>query len=149
TLASVSPVQRLLDAPRAEPRMNAMVLALFAGAAVSLAGIGLFAVIATMVRQRTRELGIRMVLGATGREVRNLVMLRGFRLAAAGAIAGIAGSLASGPLLSGLLFETSATDVPTMLSVAILILAVAAVASLLPARASSRIDPVAALRSET
>jgi putative ABC transport system permease protein len=147
-VASASPLATLLDAPRAQPRLNAIVLALFAAAAVSLAAIGLFAIIATMVRQRTHELGIRMALGATPGNVRMLVMVRGLSLALAGAAVGMGGALATSRLLSALLFEISPTDAVTLLSVAALILGVAAVASFVPARLSMRIDPVIALRSE-
>jgi len=147
-VVSASSLETLLDAPRAEPRLNAIVLSLFAVAAVSLAAIGLFAIIATMVRQRTHELGIRMALGATAGDVRRLVMVRGLSLAVAGAGIGMASALATSRLLSALLFEISPTDAATLASVAALILAVAAFASLVPAQYSMRIDPVIALRSE-
>jgi len=149
TLAGASSLELLLAAPRAQPRLNAMVLALFAAAAVSLAAIGLFAVITTMVRQRTRELGIRMALGATAHDVRRMVMVRGLAMAAAGAAVGIAGALATSRLLSALLFEISPTDGPTLAAVAALMLGLAAIASLIPAQSSMRIDPAIALRSET
>jgi ABC-type antimicrobial peptide transport system permease subunit len=126
-----------------------MVLALFAAAAVSLAAIGLFAVITTMVRQRTRELGIRMALGATAHDVRRMVMVRGLSMAAAGAAVGIAGALATSRLLSALLFEISPTDGPTLMAVAALMLGLAAIAILVPAQSSMRIDPATALRTET
>jgi len=147
-LVNASPLEALLDAPRAQPRLNAIVLALFAAAAVSLAAIGLFAIIATMVRQRTHELGIRMALGATAGNVRNMVMIRGLSLAMAGAVIGMAGALATSRLLSALLFEISPTDAATLMSVAALMLVVALVASFVPAQLGMRIDPVIALRSE-
>jgi ABC-type antimicrobial peptide transport system permease subunit len=128
--------------------LNAIVLSLFAAAAVSLAAIGLFAIIATMVRQRTHELGIRMALGATAGDVRRMVMVRGLSLALAGAAVGLGGALATSRLLSALLFEISPTDAATLASVAALMLSVAALASFIPARLSMRIDPVIALRSE-
>ncbi|MDQ3696581.1 MAG: ABC transporter permease [Gemmatimonadota bacterium] len=149
TLASASSLEVLLDAPRAQPRLNAMVLALFASAAVSLAAIGLFAVITTMVRQRTRELGIRMALGATATDVRRMVLFRGIMMAAVGTVVGIVGALATSRMLSALLFEISPTDGPTLVLVAALMLGLAAIASSIPARSSMRIDPAIALRSET
>lgn len=148
TVVSTSSLQSLLEAPRAQPRLNTVVFALFAVAAVLLAALGLFAIIATMVRQRTHELGIRMALGATSGQVRKAVMLRGLSLAAAGTIIGIAGALATSRLLSALLFEISPTDVPTLLIVALLMLTVAAIASFFPARVGMRVDPVIALRGE-
>jgi ABC-type antimicrobial peptide transport system permease subunit len=123
-----------------------MVLVLFAVAALSLAAIGLFSVMATMVKRRTRELGIRMALGATGGDVGRMVVTQGLLIALFGTVAGIAGARATGGLLSGLLFEVSATDVPTLLGVIVLVLAVAILASLIPARAGAMVEPISALR---
>jgi putative ABC transport system permease protein len=147
-LVGAHALETLLDVQRAQPRLNAVVLGLFAAAAVSLAAIGLFAVIATMVRQRTRELGIRMALGATAGDVRRMVMMRGLTLGVAGAAVGIIGALATSRMLSALLFEISPTDTATLISVAGMILSVAAMASFVPARFARRIDPIIALRSE-
>jgi putative ABC transport system permease protein len=147
-LVGAHSLETLLDVPRAQPRLNAVVLGLFAAAAVSLAAIGLFAVIATMVRQRTRELGIRMALGATAGDVRRMVMMRGLTLGVAGAAVGIIGAVATSRMLSALLFEISPTDTATLISVAGVILSVAAIASFVPARFARRIDPIIALRSE-
>jgi len=147
-LVSAHSLETLLDAPRAQPRLNAVVLALFAVAAVSLAAIGLFAVIATMVRQRTRELGIRMALGATGGDMRRMIMTRGLTLGGVGAAVGIVAALATSRMLSALLFEISPTDLPTLISVVGVILGVAAMASFVPARFAKRIDPIIALRSD-
>ena len=147
TVVSTSPLETLLDAPRAQPRLNTIVFALFAAAAVSLAAIGLFAIVATMVRQRTHELGIRMALGATSGQLRRVIMIRGLSLAFAGTVIGIAGALAAKRLISALLFEISPTDGVTLLAVAALMLSVAALASFLPARLGTRVDPVIALRS--
>jgi putative ABC transport system permease protein len=147
-LVGAHSLETLLDVPRAQPRLNAVVLGLFAAAAVSLAAIGLFAVIATMVRQRTRELGIRMALGATAGGVRRMVMMRGLTLGVAGAAVGIIGAVAMSRMLSALLFEISPTDTATLMSVAGVILIVAAIASFVPARFARRIDPIIALRSE-
>jgi predicted permease len=148
SVVSAASLETLLDGPRAQPRLNAIVFTLFAIAAVLLAGVGLFAIIATMVRQRTHELGIRMALGATSARIRSVVMLRGLSLALAGTVIGIAGALATRRLISALLFEIGPTDVLTFLGVATLMLAVAAAASILPARAGMRIDPTIALRIE-
>jgi predicted lysophospholipase L1 biosynthesis ABC-type transport system permease subunit len=145
-VVSATSLETLLEAPRAQPRLNTIVLTLFAVAAVSLAAIGLFAIIATTVRQRTHEIGIRMALGATAGEVRKMVMVRGLSLALAGAVIGTAGALATSRLFSALLFETSPTDAATLVSVGVLLMGVAAVASFVPARSSMRIDPVIALR---
>jgi putative ABC transport system permease protein len=147
-VVSVYSLETLLEAPRAQPRLNAAILGLFAGAAVFLAAVGLFAVIATMVRQRTGELGIRMALGATPGNVRGMIMMRGLALGAAGAAIGIGGAVATSRLLSALLFEMSPTDAATLVCVTGVIVSVAAIASFFPARSARRIDPIIALRSE-
>jgi ABC-type antimicrobial peptide transport system permease subunit len=147
-LASAASVERLLEGPLAQSRLNALLLSVFAAAALALAAVGLFGVTATMVRQRTRELGVRMALGATGRELRGLVMRRGLGIAAAGAAVGLLGALLANRLLAAMLYGVSPTDGATLAAVTALLLAVAAVATLAPARASTRVDPVRALRAE-
>jgi len=146
TVSTVATLQELLESPRAQPRLNAMVLGLFAVAALVLAAIGLFSVMATMVRRRTRELGIRMALGATRAGVGRMVLLRGLVIAGIGTIAGLVGARATGTLVSGLLFEVAATDALTLVGVSLMVIAVAALACFLPARAGARVDPVTALR---
>lgn len=148
TLANAAPFADYLDRPLAQPRLNALLLAAFAAAAVLLAAVGLFGVLATMVRQRTREFGVRLALGATAGQVSALVLRRGMVVAAVGTAVGLAGALAANRLLGALLFEVSPSDALTLGAIALVLLAVAAVASLLPARASTRIEPVVALRAE-
>jgi predicted lysophospholipase L1 biosynthesis ABC-type transport system permease subunit len=147
-LANGSTFESYLDAPLAQPRLNALLLAVFAAAATVLAAIGLFGVMATMVRQRTRELGVRIALGATARDIRDLVVGRGLTIALAGAAAGLAGALAANRLLAAMLFEVSPADAVSLVAVAVFLLAVALIATLIPARSSTRIDPVVALRAE-
>jgi len=149
TLIEASSVEALLSAPRAQPRLNAIVLALFAAAATVLAAVGLFAVIATMVRQRTHELGIRMALGATSDQVGTSVLLRALSLALMATSIGIIGALAAGRLISALLFEISPADALTLLMVAVLMVVVATIASIVPARLGMRVDPIIALRRDT
>ena len=145
-LANGSTFESYLDGPLAQPRLNALLLAVFAGAATALAAIGLFGVVATMVRQRTRELGVRMALGATARDIRDLVVGRGLTIALAGAAAGLAGALVANRLLSAMLYEVSPADAISLSVVAVFLLGVAMIATLIPARSSTRIDPVIALR---
>jgi putative ABC transport system permease protein len=137
-----------LRAPLAQPRLNAFLLAVFAGAAVTLAAIGLFSVVATMVRQRTREFGIRMALGADAGTVRRMVTHRGLVIAAPGIAFGLLGALAANRLLTSLLYDVRPDDFATLAAVCGSLLAIATAASILPARATSRIDPVQALRAE-
>jgi predicted permease len=147
-LASITSLESLLARPMAQPRLNALLLSIFAAAAVSLAGVGLFGVIAATVRQRTRELGIRMALGASRTAVRQLLTARGLKIAAAGVLAGVVGSLAVTRLVSTLLFGVSPADPLTLGATVGLILVVSVTASLIPALAGSRIDPATTLRAE-
>lgn len=147
-VASAAPFEAFLEGPLAQPRLNALLLIIFAGASVALAGVGLFGVMSTMVRQRTRELGIRMALGATATDLQRMVMRRGLALAVAGSVAGVLGALATNRLLVAMLFGVSPADGLTLAAVALLLLAVSALATLLPARSSTRIDPVIALRAD-
>jgi predicted permease len=147
-LASAAPFETFLGGPLAQPRLNALLLAVFAGAAVALAAVGLFGVMATMVRQRTRELGVRMALGATGRDLRRMVMRRGLAIATAGLVVGLFGALLANRLLVAMLYEIGPTDGVTLGVVVALLLSVAALASIIPARSSTGIDPVLALRAE-
>ena len=125
-----------------------MLLAAFAATAVILAAVGLFGVIATMVRHRTGEFGIRMALGATPGGVRRLVMGRGLAVAAAGTMAGIGGALVAIRLLTDLLFEVGPSDLVTLGLATALILGVAALATFIPAQATKRVDPGISLRAE-
>src|SRR5256886_9719164 len=116
-LASAAPFRTFLEGPLAQPRLNALLLGVFAGSAVVLAAVGLFAAMATMVRQRTRELGVRMALGATAPDLRRMVMGRGLPIAAAGAALGLVGALLANRLLAALLYEVAPTDLVTLAAV--------------------------------
>ncbi len=101
-----------------------------------------------MVRRRTRELGIRMTLGATRSAVGRMVLVRGVLIAFAGTVVGLVGARVSGVLLSGLLFDVRPTDALTFVRVSVTVIMVAALASLLPARSGAAVDPVKALRAD-
>jgi len=147
-LASAAPFGTYLEGPLAQPRLNALLLAVFAGAAVTLAAVGLFGVMMTTVRQRTRELGVRMALGATARDLRRMVLRRGLTIAALGSVLGLLGALLGTRLISALLYEVTPTDVPTFIAVTGLLIGVAVLASLIPAMSTTRIDPVVGLRAD-
>jgi len=147
-LASAAPFEAFLAGPLAQPRLNAFLLAVFAIAAVALAAVGLFGVTATMVRQRTPELGIRLALGAAPADLRRMVMRRGLGIAAVGSIVGLLCALVANRLLVAMLYEVSPTDALTLAGAVGSLLAVAVFATLIPARSSTRIDPVLALRAE-
>ena len=121
---------------------------MFAGAAVVLAAVGLLGAMATMVRQRTRELGARMALGATARDLRRMVMRRGLMIAGAGSALGLLGALLANRLLVALLYDVTPTDLATLTAVTGFLVGIAALASLVPAHSATRIDAVIALRAE-
>ncbi|MGQ0735553.1 MAG: FtsX-like permease family protein [Acidobacteriota bacterium] len=132
----------------ARPRFTMFVLASFALAALLLAAVGVYGVIAFAVSLRTREIGVRVALGASYRDVLGLVMGRALRLAASGLAVGIAAALALGPVLEGLLFGVSPTDPTTLVGVAVVLAAVAMLAAYAPARRAARVSPMMALKSE-
>jgi predicted lysophospholipase L1 biosynthesis ABC-type transport system permease subunit len=132
-------------APR---RFNLVLLGGFAALALVLAGVGLHGVLSQAVAQRTREIGVRVALGAAPRDVVRLVVGQGLRLTAAGAAVGTAAALALTRFVSAMLFGVRATDPLTYLAVAALLAAVAALASCRPARRASRVDPLVALHGE-
>jgi putative ABC transport system permease protein len=132
----------------ARPRISATLLALFAGTALLLALVGIHGVIAYGVAQRTREMGIRVALGAGPRQVIRLVMYEGLAPVLAGVGLGLAGAYAGSRLLRNMLFEVGASDTGTYLVVTCAILSVAAAASYWPARRATRVDPMVALRTD-
>ena len=141
-------MDELLDAPLAQPRMSATLLSTFGLVALLLAAIGLYGVMASMVREQTRELGIRMALGATRQQLRSAVLRRALAVTGAGALIGLGGALVASQFLTKLLFQVSPMDPATLAGVSGILLAVALVAAYLPARRATRIDPVSALRSD-
>lgn len=149
TVAGVAALAEHLEGPSAQPRLNSMILGAFAVTALMLAAIGLFSVMSTMVRRRRHEIGIRMALGATSREVGGMLVARGVVIATIGMFTGIAAARATSTLMSGLLYEIEASDILTTAGVALIVLMVAIIASIVPARIGSRVDPVVALRAES
>ena len=129
-------------------RFNLLLLAVFAAAALILAAAGLYAVISNSVTQRTREIGIRIALGATIGDTLRLVIGNGMRLAIIGIAAGLAAAFALTRVMSAMLFGVSATDPATFIAVALLLFVVALMACWFPARRAASIDPLAALRDE-
>jgi putative ABC transport system permease protein len=123
-------------------------LTIFAGLAVTLAAIGLYGVMSYSVSQRTREIGIRMALGAQRAEVLKLIVKQGMKVTAIGVLLGIIASLGLTRLIVNLLFGVSATDFTTFLALSFVLLSVALLACWLPARRASGVDPMVALRSE-
>jgi putative ABC transport system permease protein len=146
------PVIRTMDSvissTLAQPRLQSGLLALFAGAALLLAAVGLYGVLAYTVAQRRQEIGIRLALGAQKRDVLALVLAQGMRLALLGAGLGLVGALALTRLIQSLLYGTSSTDPFTFSAVLILLLSVALLACWVPARRAAKLNPTEALRHE-
>jgi putative ABC transport system permease protein len=132
----------------ANRRLALVLLGTFAGLALLLASLGVYSVMAHLVAFRTSEIGIRMALGASPGTVMRMVLGHGRRLTLIGIAIGIAGALAVSRLLQQVLFEVDPTDPTIYLAVSVMLLLVAEMASFLPARRATRIDPVTALRME-
>ena len=145
-LYNVVTMPQALSRSVAQQRFTMLLLGAFAGAAMLLALIGVHGVLSYAVAQRTREVGIRMALGASRRTVARLIVGRGAVLSAVGITLGVGGAIAGSRLLSGLLFGVTALDPATYLIVAVSVAAVALLACVLPARRAMVIDPVIALR---
>ena len=132
----------------AQPRLYLVLIASFAGTAMLLAAIGLYGVLAYAVGQRTREIGIRLALGARRGEVLRMVMTQAGRLAVAGVAIGLGAAVVASRALRSQLFQIAPTDTVTYVMVGAGLLIVALVASWIPARRASRIDPLTALRHD-
>jgi len=144
----VRPLESYLDSSLAQRRFTLALLALFGGLALALAAVGIYGVVSCAVTSRTREMGIRMALGAERGDVLAMVLRQAAVLAGAGLAAGCAASLALNRFLASLLFEVRSTDVTTLAAIAALLAAVALGASYLPARRAASVDPTVALRYE-
>lgn len=140
-------VQQLVDKAVSPRRFVVILLAAFSAFALILASLGIYAVISYAVNQRTQELGIRMALGASARDVQARILVRTLGLAGLGMFIGVTASSILSRLLSGLLFGVTPTDPVTFLGMFVILTTVAAIAGYLPARRASRIDPMVALRS--
>ncbi len=147
-VSKVRTLDGIVAASVGTPRSTMWLLATFALLALALSGVGIFGVISYGVSRRVREIGIRMALGATARQVRRLVLGGALALAAAGAGIGVAAAVAATRLLRGLLFGVSATDPWVLAAAPVLLVATALLAAWLPARRAVGLDPTAALRGE-
>lgn len=145
-LSSISSMETLFDQNLGPRRFNLYLLGAFAGVALTLAAIGLFGVMAYLVSQRTREIGVRLALGATRHAVFRLILGRGLTLAGVGAAIGLGAAFWLTRVMDTLLFGVSRRDPATFIAVPVTLIAVAALACYLPARRAMRVDPVVALR---
>jgi putative ABC transport system permease protein len=147
-LYQVQPLSAVLRDSVAEQRFTMYLLIAFAGLALALSAIGLYGVLAYMVSRRTQEIGVRMALGAQAATVLTMVLREGVMAAAGGLGLGLAGALILARLMSTLLFGVKADDPITFSAVVVLIATIAVLASYVPARRASKVDPMAALRYE-
>jgi predicted permease len=148
TLWRTQTMDDFLAGPLAQPRLSALLLSMFGFVALALAALGLYGIMATTVREQTREIGVRMALGATPGQVRGEVLRRAMAVSALGAAVGLAGALAASRVIASLLFQVSPTDPVALAGACAALLIVALIAAYLPARHASRVDPARALQSE-
>jgi putative ABC transport system permease protein len=147
-VADARTMESLIGTSVARARFNTLLLTIFAVVALMLAGVGIYGVMAYSVAQRTREIGVRMALGARAADALWLIVRRGMALALAGVAIGVAASFALTRVMKTLLFDVSATDPLTFAGIPLLLALVALLACLIPARRASKVDPMIALRYE-
>ncbi|MEE8586677.1 MAG: FtsX-like permease family protein [Acidobacteriota bacterium] len=147
-LVGVRTLERVRHDSLAHPRFRSLLLGSFASMALALSALGLFGVVSHLANQRTREFGLRMALGARGRDVLSLVLRQGLGLVLAGLAAGLLCALWLTDFLEGFLYGVEPVDAPTFAGAAALLALVALAACLLPARRAARIDPATSLRYE-
>ena len=147
-VAEIQPMEAFVGRARAQTRFALVLISLFAIIAAVLAAVGLYGVLSTVVRLRTAEIGVRMALGATPRNILGLMVGHGMRLSVAGLGFGLLAALGLTRTMASMLVEVKATDPPTFAAIAVVFVVIAAIASWLPARRASRLDPTTALRDE-
>jgi putative ABC transport system permease protein len=144
----VQTMQQVVNNSVSTRRITLILLSLFSALALVLSAIGIYGVVSYSVAQRIREIGIRMALGAQRRDVLRLVLAQGARISGIGIAIGIAASLVLTRLMTKLLYSVSAADPATFLAVALLLALIALAACYIPARRTTRVDPLVALRQE-
>jgi predicted permease len=147
-LSEIATMEKVVAESIWQPRLYAMLFAVFAGGALVLAMIGIYGVMAFLVQTRTHEIGVRMALGATARDVFKLIVGGGMKLTIVGVAVGVSGAIALTRLMHGLLFNTSTTDPLTFIVISLLLSLAAFLACYLPARRAAKVDPLTALRYE-
>jgi putative ABC transport system permease protein len=147
-ISRITPMAEYVSDAVGTPRLSALLLAAFGTTALLLAAVGIYGVISFSVTRRTREIGIRIALGAAGRDVMRTVVGQAVALASAGIAIGIGSALALNSIMQRMLFGVTATEPSAYLAVSALLIAIAALAAYVPARRAMRIDPSVALRCE-
>jgi putative ABC transport system permease protein len=148
SIGAVQPLTTWVSDSVAQPRFRTLLLSAIAVITLLLAMVGLYGVIAYSTSQRTSEIGLRVAIGAQRTDVIRMVLIDGARLATAGMVLGLAGSVWASRLLSAFLYGVTATDLPAFAGAATALFLVALIATYLPARRAARIDPMTALRTE-
>jgi putative ABC transport system permease protein len=147
-VANIRSMNEVVATALATPRLTGFLLGLFAAIALTLAAVGIYGVLAYVVSQRTREIGIRLAIGAGRSQVLGMILRQGLALAAIGVAAGLLGAFALTRLMERLLYNVRPTDPTTFAAVAAVLLLIALAASLLPARRATRVSPITALRAD-
>ena len=147
-LRDVEEMTTVIDRSLGPARFNLLLLAIFAGLAVVLAAVGLYGVVSYLVSQRTREIAVRMAMGAPGDRVVRMVLGQGIRPALVGIVLGLGGAFAGSRLLTALLYGVEPTDFVSYLGATALLLLVVILATIVPAIRASRIAPMVALKQE-
>ena len=145
---ALEPLEKRIGATLAQPQFNMFLLGTFATVAMTLAAIGIYGVIAYSVAQRTKEIGIRMALGAQKIDMLTMILWQSFSVIAIGLLAGILGALAVTRLMSSQLYNVSTNDVSIYAIVVTVLSGAALIATYFPARRAMAVDPIQALRSE-
>jgi putative ABC transport system permease protein len=147
-LTNIATMQQRLQESVANPRLQTILLGAFSALALLLAAVGIYGLMSYSVAQRRNEIGVRMALGAQPRQVLRLMLGSGIRLTTIGLLLGIAGGLVAGRMITSLLFQVRPTDASTFVAVSVVLGAVGLLASYVPARRATRVDPMVALRYE-
>jgi putative ABC transport system permease protein len=147
-VAHIRTMEQVMGESTSRANFGTTLLAIFAGTALVLAAVGIYGLMAYSVQQRTQEIGIRMALGATPVNVRSMVVWQGMRLAIAGVVIGVAAGLGLTRLMAGLIYGVKTWDPIAFISVAVLLSVVSWLATYIPARRASRVDPIVSLRYE-
>jgi putative ABC transport system permease protein len=147
-VAHIRTMNQVVGESTARSDFNTTLLSMFAGLALLLAAVGIYGLMAYSVQQRTQEIGIRMALGASAEHVRRMVLFQGIRLAAVGVLVGGAAALGLTRFMAGLIYGVKSWDPIVFVSVAVLLCTVSCLATYIPARRASRVDPMASLRYE-
>jgi putative ABC transport system permease protein len=147
-LSNISTMEQILSESIAQPRFNMLLITIFAVVAMMLASVGIYGVISYSVSQRTHEIGVRIALGAQPGDIFKMVVGQGLKLALAGVSVGLVAAFVLTRVISSLLYEVQTTDPVTFAVISVALTAVALLASYIPARRATRVDPMISLRYE-